>query len=130
MHADKLYHQWLANEEAAAQAKKEGKPVPKAEPIIPQQMVDDANAAEVEMSESAKKRLQDRLDKVDEREREAERAAVEAEMRSKKEMIEMVQGVWKETEAQREARRQKGEETMWDRVASAFRISGSDEKKS
>lgn len=82
------------------------------------------------MSEDAKKRLQERLDKVDEREREAEKAAVEAEMRSKKEMVDMVQGVWKENETQREIRRQKGEDTLWDRVASAFKVSGSDGKKS
>lgn len=129
MHADKLYHQWLEQDRAITEARKEGKPVPKFEPVVPQQMVDDANAG-AEMSEDAKKRLQDRLDKVDEREREAEKAAIEAEMRSKKEMIEVVQGVWKETAAQREQRRQKGEQTMWDKMAGALRVSGPDGKKS
>lgn len=132
LHADKLYHQWVAQDEAAAQAKKEGKPVPKFEREVPQQMIDDAvaGANPVEMSESAKKRLQDRLEQMDERERATEKAAVEAEMRSKKEMIEMVQGVWKDSEAQREARRQKGEETLWDRVSTAFKTSGSNGNKS
>lgn len=134
MHADKLYHQWVERDEAAAKAKAEGKPVPKIELEVPQQMLDDAVAAsppagEVELSEGAKRRLQDRLEQLEDRERETEKAAVEAEMRSKKEMIEMVQGVWKEAEVQREVRRQKGEETVWDRMTSAFRASGSDGKK-
>lgn len=131
MHADKLYHQWVEQDAAAAKAKEEGKPVPKFEPAIPKEMAQDiatATKEEIELSESAKERLQGRLDKVDEREREMEKAAVEAEMRSKKEMIGRVQGVWKETEVQRDERLKKGEATMWDRVATAFRVSGSDKK--
>lgn len=132
LHADKLYHQWLEQDKAITEAQKEGKPAPKFKPIIPQQIVADATGTSdnAEMSDDAKKRLQEHLDTVDEREREAEKAALEAEMRAKKEMVEMVQGVWEENKTQREIRRKKGEDDLWDKMASAFRTPGSDGKKS
>lgn len=124
----------LEQDEAIENAQKEGKPIPKFEAVIPKQVTT------VEMSEAAKKRLQEQLEKLDEKDRATEQAAVEAEMRSKAEMVNKIQNLWKEQEAQRnaerEARRQRGEETLWDKAATLFNSSSgssdgtSDGKKS
>lgn len=134
MHADKLYHQMIDQERAAAQAEKEGKPLPKYEPLIPQQAVKDAKAAEESgaalMSEAAKKRVKDKLDKMDKRERDAEKAAIEAEIEAKAVMVAKIKDLWKEQEVEREERKARGEETYWDKTASFFKGSGtSGEKK-
>lgn len=133
LHADKLYHQMQEQDAAVETAKKEGMPIPKFEPVIPKQVVADAameDAASL-MSEDAKKRVKDKLDKMSEREREAEKAAIDAEMRAKAEMVSEIKKLWKEQEAEREARRQKGEETIWDKATGAFgRPSGSSGDKS
>lgn len=124
LHADKLYHQMLEQEDAVANAQKEGKPIPTFEPVLPKQVAGAATAdADVEMSESAKKRVQSKLDKLAEHERDAEEAALQAEMRSKAAMIGKIKELWKEQEAEREARRQKGAETMWDKATGVFKPS-------
>ncbi|KAJ4394070.1 hypothetical protein N0V93_003287 [Gnomoniopsis smithogilvyi] len=119
LHADKLYHQMIEQEEAIAQAQKEGKTVPKFEPVIPREVTDAATEAAL-MSESAKKRVAEKLDGMSEQERAAEQAAVDAEMRAKAEMVGRIQGLWKEQEAERKARIEKGEASMWDKMATAF----------
>lgn len=117
MHADKLYHQMLEQDAAIEKAKAEGLPEPAFEPVIPRNVAEDQVA---NLSEEAKKRYQDALDKVDERERAAEEAAIQAEMRSKAEMVGKVKELWKEQEAERQARKAKGEETLKDKVAALF----------
>lgn len=121
----------IEQEKAAAEAQKEGKPVPKFEPVIPKQ-VTDAAAENALMSEQAKKRVADKLDGMSEHERAAEQAAIDAEMRAKAEMVGKIQGLWKEQDAERKARIEKGEASMWDKMASAFKSanSSSDAKKS
>lgn len=113
MHADKLYHQMLEQEAAIEKAKAEGLPEPKFQPFVPK-ISDDRIA---NMSEEAKKRYQDALAKVDEKEREAEAAAIQAELRSKEAMVGKVKELWKEQEAERQARKARGEETFKDKVA-------------
>ncbi|KAF3764465.1 hypothetical protein M406DRAFT_322615 [Cryphonectria parasitica EP155] len=125
LHADKLYHQMLTQEAAIEEAQKEGKPIPQFEPVIPKQIADAAaedNAAK--LSESAKKRVQDQLEKVSELERDAEQAAIDAETRAKAEMVDRIKNLWKEQEAERKARIEKGEETLWDKAATIFASSG------
>lgn len=114
MHADKLYHQMLEQEAAIEKAKADGLPEPKFEPFVPKVGGDDRIA---NMSEEAKKRYQDALAKVDEKEREAEAAAIQAELRSKEAMVGKVRELWKEQEAERQARKARGEETFKDKVA-------------
>ncbi|POS77551.1 hypothetical protein DHEL01_v204051 [Diaporthe helianthi] len=116
MHADKLYHQMLEQEAAIEKAKAEGLPEPKFEPFVPK--VSDDRVAN--MSEEAKKRYQDALAKVDEKEREAEAAAIQAELRSKEAMVGKVKELWKEQELERQARKARGEETLKDKVAAVF----------
>lgn len=124
----------LEQEVAVEKAKKEGKPIPTFEPVIPKQVVNNAGAedAAAEMSESAKKRVKDKLEKLAENEREAEQAAIQAELNSKAEMVGKIKELWKEQEAEREARRQKGQETVWDKATGVFKSSPSSagEKKS
>lgn len=132
LHADKLYHQMLEQDAAVAEAKKEGRPVPKFDPVIPKQVADAATEEQVvRMSDSAKKRAQDKLEKLSPEERAAEEAAIEAEMRSKAEMVSKIKDLWKEQEAEREERLQKGEGTIWDKARAAFKsgAGASGEKK-
>lgn len=119
LHADKLYHRMMEQEQAIEQAKKEDKPIPKFEPVLPRQGTDDA-AEPALMSENAKKKAAEKLKGMSELERAAELAATEAEMRSKAQMVGKIQSMWKEQEAERQARIEKGEASMWDRMASAF----------
>lgn len=122
LHADKLYHQMLEQDAAVERAKKEGRPVPTFEPVIPKTMADAATEETiVRMSESAKKRAKDKLEKLSPEERAAEEAAIEAEMRSKVEMVSKIKDLWKDQEAEREARVQKGEATVWDKAAALFK---------
>lgn len=109
----------MEQEKAIAEAQKEGKPIPKFEPVIPKQVTDTATEAAL-MSDSAKKRVAEKLEGMSEQERAAEQAAVDAEMRAKAEMVGKIQGLWKEQEAERKARIEKGEASIWDRMASAF----------
>lgn len=126
LHADKLYHQWLEQDRAITEARKEGKPVPTFKSVWPQAAAGNRS----DMNESAKQKMQDRLDKMDEREREAEKAATAAEIQAKKAVADVAQSMYKNNEAQRQQRRQKGEETLWDRAVAVFRPSGSDGKGS
>jgi hypothetical protein len=125
MHADKLYHQMLEQEAAIEKAKASGLPEPKFEPLVPKVSDDRIE----NMSEEAKKRYQDALAKVDEKEREAEAAAIHAELRSKEAMVGKVKELWKEQEAERQARMAKGEETFKDKVAAIFTTSNSTSDK-
>lgn len=134
MHADKLYHQMLDQEKAEAQAKAEGKAIPKFEPVIPNQAVKDATAAEESnvsaMTEAAKKRVQDKLKAMDKMSRQAEEAAIEGEVRSRNAMVTKIKEMWKEQEAEREERQAKGEGTLWDKATSLWKGSGSSGGKS
>lgn len=117
MHADKLYHQMMEQEAAIEKAKAEGLPEPKFEPIIPKKASEDQLA---NLSEEARKRYQEALEKVDESQRTAEEAAIQAEMRSKAEMVGKVKELWKEQEVERQARKARGEETLKDKVSALF----------
>lgn len=120
MHADKLYHQMMEQQEAIKRAEEQGEPVPSFKPVLPT-----TADAEALMSESAKKRTEEALAKMQGHEREAERAALEAEMRAKKEMVDQIQDLWKVQETERKVRMEKGEGTTWDRMATAWKTVGS-----
>ncbi|KUI70509.1 hypothetical protein VM1G_06023 [Cytospora mali] len=126
LHADKLYHQMLDQEAAIEKAKAEGLPEPKFESVIPKKVAEDQVA---NLSEEAKKRYQEALEKVDESERAAEEAAIQAELKSKAEMVGKVKELWKVQEAERQARKARGEETLKDKVSTFFGTSNSSEKK-
>ena len=123
LHADKLYHRMLEQEAAIAKARKDGVPAPEFA-----SMFDKPKATENKpepgdpagLSEEAKKQWKSRLDKVPEETRDAEEAAMRAELRAKAEMAARVQDLWQEQAKQREARKTEGKETVSDKVSSWF----------
>ncbi|KAH9906497.1 hypothetical protein F4778DRAFT_726313 [Xylariomycetidae sp. FL2044] len=131
MHADKLYHRMLAQQNEVEEAKKEGKPIPKFEPLVPKEplAISGATGAAEELTPGQQERLKARLEKVAEEDRAAEEQAFRAELRASAEVASKVQGLWKQQEEEREARKERGEATPWDKVAGAFASLRSGEPK-
>lgn len=129
LHADKLYHQMMEQQEAIREAKEAGQPVPTFEPVIPKQTMTGQTSGEDLMSDSAKKKVEEEMKGMDDQERAAYKAAVEAEMRNKKLMVDQIQDLWRVQEAERKARIEKGTATLWDRMATAWGSSGSSSDK-
>lgn len=116
----------LSQEAEVAAAKQEGRPIPKFPPLIPrmptqqlQQQQQQAQQQE-EMTQEQRDILKTRLEKVAEEDRAAEEQAVRAEWRAKAEVASRVQDLWKKQEEERQARKEKGEETLWDKVSGTF----------
>lgn len=120
MHADSLYLKMQAQEAEIDAAKAEGRPIPTFEPLIPKQAVRSLGP-ERDLTPEQQTDLRERLLKVPEEERAAEEAAVRAEFRSKAEISARVHGIWEQQDRERAERKQRGEETVWDRVSGAFR---------
>ncbi|KAI0474797.1 hypothetical protein F4859DRAFT_79616 [Xylaria cf. heliscus] len=130
MHADALYHRMLKQEAEIEAAKKEGRPIPTFAPVIPRPMVN-TMAPEPELTLEQQETLRAKLEKVPEEDRAAEAEAIKAEMRAKAEIASRVQGLWEQQELERRIRRQKGEETMWDKVTGALdgRVNNDNQEK-
>ncbi|KAI0861099.1 hypothetical protein F4860DRAFT_476865 [Xylaria cubensis] len=123
MHADALYHRMLKQEAEIEAAKKEGRPIPKFAPLVPRPMVA-AAASELELTPEQQETLKAKLESVAEEDRAAEEEAFKGEIRAKAEVASKVKGLWQQQELERQIRKQKGEETLWDKVAGAFGSSG------
>ncbi|PSR79796.1 hypothetical protein BD289DRAFT_375059 [Coniella lustricola] len=121
LHADKLYHQMLVQERAVKEAEKEGKAIPTFEPIIPKSVVEASKEAAPPMSEAARKREQEKLDQASQLERDADEAALNAEIRSRAEMVGKISALWKEQEAERKERLERGDATLWDKAAAILK---------
>ncbi|KAI1378741.1 hypothetical protein F4677DRAFT_378040 [Hypoxylon crocopeplum] len=123
LHADELYHRMLSQEAEIAAAKQEGRPIPKFPPLIPRAAAEQQQQKqpEEELTQEQRDMLRERLKKVPEEDRAAEEAAVRAEWRAKTEIAARVEDLWKKQEQERKARKEKGEETMWDKLSGAFR---------
>ncbi|KAI0405916.1 hypothetical protein F4802DRAFT_596879 [Xylaria palmicola] len=119
MHADSLYQQLLKQEAEIEAAKKEGRPVPKFAPLVSRPMVGVA-APEVELTPDQQETLRARLEKLAEADRAAEEEAFKGELRAKAEVASKVKGLWAQQALERQMRKEKGEETMWDRAAGVF----------
>ncbi|KAI1633180.1 hypothetical protein F4809DRAFT_624425 [Biscogniauxia mediterranea] len=141
MHADSLYQRLVAQEAEVDAAKREGRPIPTFPPLIPKKHDAIAAAAaagasraaiktieENELTPEQQEKLKARLEKVAEEERSTEEAAYRAELHAKAELASRVQGLWKQQEQERQERREKGKETLWDQVAGVF--GGSSSNKS
>ncbi|KAI0109067.1 hypothetical protein GGR51DRAFT_105191 [Nemania sp. FL0031] len=126
MHADTLYHRMLKQEAEIAAAKKEGRPIPKFAPLITRPVV---ATPEQELTPEQQELLKAKLEKVAEEDRAAEEEAFRGEIRAKAEVASKVQGLWRQQELDRQMRKEKGEETMWDKVAGVFNRGNSQEKK-
>ncbi|KAL7620306.1 hypothetical protein AAE478_009299 [Parahypoxylon ruwenzoriense] len=142
MHADTLYHRMMAQEAEIAAARDAGLPVPKFPPLIPRapapaptageqiqqpKQQQQQHGEEEELTQEQLGVLKAKLKKVAEEDRVAEEEALRAEWRAKAEIAARVEGLWSQQERDRQARKERGEETMWDKVSGAFR--GGDGKK-
>ncbi|KAI0895801.1 hypothetical protein F4806DRAFT_468094 [Annulohypoxylon nitens] len=129
IHADTLYQRMLSQEAEIAAAKHEGRPVPKFPPLIsrinqlpPREQHEELTAEQQEM-------LLERVKKVPEQDRAAEEEAIRAEWRAKAEVASQVEGLWKKQDLDRQQRKERGEETMWDKLSGPFRGSGIDDSE-
>ncbi|KAI1174060.1 hypothetical protein F4777DRAFT_580348 [Nemania sp. FL0916] len=131
MHADTLYHRMLKQEAEIAAAKKEGRPIPTFAPLVPRDSVGPrASVAELELTPEQQETMKAKLKDVAEEDRANEEEAIKGELRARAEVASKVQGLWKQQELDRQKRKEKGEETLWDKVAGAFNSSdGKEEKK-
>lgn len=122
MHADKLYHKLMEQEAAIDEAKKEGRPIPKFEPLmvktpgVPAQAEEDLPSLTPELQ----KTWNEQLEKLPEEDRQAEEIALKAELKAKAEVAEKVKSIWEEQAKEREIRRAEGRLTVGDRVNALF----------
>ena len=111
----------MEQEAAIEEAKKEGKPVPKFEPLIPKPIIKITDGEkEISMAPHLQKQLKEQLEKVPEEERHAEEEAIKAELRAKAEVAARVQDIWAEQAREKEQRRKEGRLTIGDRVSGLF----------
>ncbi|KAI1409013.1 hypothetical protein F5Y13DRAFT_171325 [Hypoxylon sp. FL1857] len=128
LHADTLYHRMLSQEAEIAAARKEGRPIPKFPPLIPRVSVaaepqKQQPQQEEELTQEQRSTLKERLKKVAEEDQAAEEEAYRAELRAKAEVASRVQDLWNKQERDRQKRKERGEETLWDRLSGTFRSS-------
>ncbi|KAI0103526.1 hypothetical protein F4814DRAFT_100313 [Daldinia grandis] len=123
MHADTLYQRMLSQEAEITAAREEGRPIPRFPPLIPRlgQQQQHAQQPLEELTQEQQETLKARLKKVAEEDRAAEEEAVRAEFRVKAEVASRVQDLWKQQEEDRQTRKARGEETLWDKVTGVFR---------
>lgn len=134
LHADTLYQRVVAQEAEITAAREAGLPIPKFPPLIPrvapipgerpQQQQQPQQQPQGELEELPPDRLEAlraKLKKVPEEERAAEEEAFRAEWRAKNEVAGRVYDLWRQQDEDRRVRKQRGEETMWDKVAGTFR---------
>lgn len=116
----------VAQEAEVEKAKAEGRPIPKFGPVLPRRAPAPAQTPEQdpELTPEQQELIRARLEKVPEEDRAAEAEAIKGEWRVKEEVASRVKGLWKQQEQDRQARREKGEQTTWDKLVGAFGGSG------
>ncbi|KAI1205427.1 uncharacterized protein F4807DRAFT_443269 [Annulohypoxylon truncatum] len=129
LHADALYQRLLSQEAEIAAAKQEGRPIPQFPPLIPRthQLAQLQQQRQEELTAEQEAAIMERLKKVPQQDRAAEEEAIRAEWRAKDEVASQVEGIWRKQDMDREERKRRGEETMWDKLSGAFRSSGGGE---
>jgi hypothetical protein len=127
MHADAMYHKLTSQEAEIEAAKAEGRPVPKFAPLIPKKPMVSSPMPEPELTLEQQETLKRRLEKVPEEDRPTEAEAYKAEERVKTEIAGRLKGIWDQQEAERQARKDTGQQTTWDKVMGTIR--GGNEKK-
>lgn len=139
MHADTLYHRMLAQEKAVAEAEKEGKEMPKFEPLLGKGG-SSVTAAAAAASATAKKeepeipktsplaklpldiqaQIKEKLEGLSGIERELQEKALAAEVSAGQEVKANLKDIYKDSNAERKNRVEEGNETIVDRVSSIF----------
>jgi len=109
MHADMLYQRMVAHEEAAAQAKKEGRPIPAFQVVPPSVQLPPDPGVEIRQV------WKERLDSLPPEEREAEEAALRADYAAKSGTVKNMKGIWDKEDKERVERKQQGKATALDR---------------
>ena len=118
MHADKLFHRMLEQEVAIEAAKKEGRPIPKFESLVPKPAP--APDPALEPSEEVKKQWRAALDKLPEEDRAAEERALRADFEANAKVTASVQRLWDEQAEARRLRRAEGKATWGDTMRDLF----------
>ncbi|KAK4229761.1 hypothetical protein QBC38DRAFT_471597 [Podospora fimiseda] len=116
MRADELYHKIVEQEKLIEEAKKAGKEVPSFEPVF--RKLEPLAKPDVKVpapSEEKLKAWKEKLEKLPEEDRAAEEEALKAEHKANAEMAATIQGLWQEQAKEREDRRAKGQESVFDR---------------
>jgi len=133
MRADAIFHKMLDQEAAAEKAKAEGLPVPSFPPLIPKTTTTtpsavtptatattEMNGVPMEPGPNTLKEWEEKLQKLPEQDRAAEREALHAEFRAKAEVAGRIRGIWEEQAKSREARKAEGKETVSDKFKGLF----------
>ena len=135
MHADKLYHEMLAREEAAEEAKQADQPAPTFQPLIEPETTTAAlgsdsawararqRAQEVGLSTNMsaygpekQKQIQERIKGLSDQKRELELHLIAAESRAQLEYAEQIKEEMDEERRLRADRRERGKETIGDSI--------------
>lgn len=139
MHADTLYHRMLAQEKAVEEAEKEGKEMPKFEPLL-EKGGSSVTAAAAAAAAAAKKeepeipktsplsklpldiqaQIKEKLEGLSGIERELQEKALAAEVSAGQEVKANLKDIYKDSNAERKKRVEEGNETIVDRVSSIF----------
>ena len=69
------------------------------------------------LSAERQKEWQEKLDKLPESDRVTEEEAMKADLKAKADLATRVQGMWEREKAEREARKDQGQESIVDRIA-------------
>jgi hypothetical protein len=127
MHADALYQRMVAHEQAAALARKEGRPVPAFQVVPPSVQQAPDPGAEVRQV------WKDKLDQLPLEEREVEEAALRGDYAAKSGTAESLKGIWAAEDRERLGRISQGKATvldrfwLWRRPGGATEPSGKDD---
>jgi hypothetical protein len=129
MHADRLYHRMLEQEERVHEAEKKGLPIPVFEPLItpkaqapmpkPEAVAaeTDPKAVIARLPEKLKTQIEEELKGLHGLEREISEKALVAEIQAGKEVKGSLKHIYQETEEERRRRKEEGRETITDRLS-------------
>jgi hypothetical protein len=122
MHADGLFRRMLDHEAAVQAAKKEGRPIPVFEHVLPQVTPGQGR----EPDEETRRKWKEKLEHLPEDERATEEAALHADLRAKEGTAAKVEEMWKQQDRERRARLEAGKATFADHIWSFIRKPPSD----
>lgn len=117
MHADALFQRMLAQEKTIEEAKKDGRPIPKFDSLLPKPAPD---ANPLEANEEVKKAWKAALEKLPEEDRAAEERALRADFDAKAKVAQDVQKLWDEQAESRKVRKAEGKVTWLDTMREAL----------
>ncbi|KAK3694589.1 hypothetical protein B0T22DRAFT_488080 [Podospora appendiculata] len=122
MRADALYHRIREQEAAIAKAKEEGRPVPTFAPLVERggKVAAVEKEKEEEIPAATAEAWRGKLEKLPEEQRAAEEEALRAERRANLELSTKIHGLWEEQAKERAARKERGEQTLVDKVRGVF----------